>query len=124
MAGKRTSAHRHAYKLRYQIDPGRLGVLHRCDNPACANPAHLFLGDQRANMLDAFMKGRPIVAAPGVANRNAKLTDAAVVEIRESGQRSSELARRFGVAMETIRAARTGATWRHVHHDIPTNGMI
>src|SRR4051794_40427406 len=74
VAGRRTSAHRHAYQLHYQVDPGRLGVLHKCDTPACANPAHLWLGTQADNMHDAFFKGRPIVCAPGAANRHAKLS--------------------------------------------------
>jgi hypothetical protein len=116
--GRRSSAHRHAYRLSFG-DPGPLHVLHRCDNTRCGNPAHLFLGTHRDNMLDAWAKGRPVAAAPGVANRNAKLSDAAVAEIRAGRARDAELASLFGVHVKTVKAARTGATWRHVRHVLP-----
>lgn len=50
-----------AHRLIFSIaerDPGAFFVLHRCDNPACINPDHLFLGDQVANMRDMAAKGR------------------------------------------------------------------
>jgi hypothetical protein len=122
--GRRTSAHRRAYRLHYEVDPGPLYVLHRCDNPACANPVHLFLGTQKDNMLDAFLKGRPIVSAPGAANRHAKLSEEEVLEIRESQRRDADLARLFGVHRATVRAARTGATWRHVRHELPAEDEL
>ena len=56
--GKYEYAARVAYKLyRGRIPPNKL-VLHKCDNPMCVNPYHLFLGTHRDNVLDAITKGR------------------------------------------------------------------
>lgn len=51
-------AHRVAWILSVGEIPDDLGVLHHCDNPACCNPAHIFLGTQLDNMRDAKRKGR------------------------------------------------------------------
>ena len=57
--GRRTlRAHRIAYFLGHGIDAGSQFVLHKCDNPPCCNPSHLFLGDQADNVQDAKAKGR------------------------------------------------------------------
>lgn len=51
-------AHRFAWMLRHgAIDDG-VKILHRCDNPPCVNPDHLFAGSQRDNILDCYAKGR------------------------------------------------------------------
>ena len=57
VVGRKGKAHRMAYTITFG-DPGTLLVLHRCDNKACCNPRHLFLGSMRANLLDAYAKGR------------------------------------------------------------------
>ena len=52
-------AHRMAWMLAVGLIPGDLCVLHRCDNPSCCNPDHLFLGTAKDNIHDAMRKGRP-----------------------------------------------------------------
>lgn len=56
--GGRIRAHRFSWELHNGSIPAGLWVLHHCDTPACVRPEHLFLGDRRANMLDAAKKGR------------------------------------------------------------------
>lgn len=64
-------AHRLAYATATGTEPGDLCVLHRCDNPPCCNPAHLFLGTHGDNNRDTAAKGR---TARGELHHKAKLT--------------------------------------------------
>jgi hypothetical protein len=109
-------AHRIAWELYDGSSPGELDVLHRCDNPPCCNPRHLFLGTHRDNMVDKVAKGRSN-APVGARNAGAKLTDEAVTLIRAeaaAGVRVKALAASFGVTPECIQNVIARRTWRHV----------
>ncbi len=125
----------YAHRLSWEIANGRsvpagLCVCHTCDNPACVNPAHLWLGTTRENAIDSVIKGRassPKKRRPGVLNGRAILTEAAVVQVRaayaaaprgpkgriRSGALAA-MAQRFGLCPDAIREVAKGKLWREV----------
>lgn len=114
--GQRQAAIRAAHRLSFvayrgEIPPG-IAVLHRCDEPSCVNPHHLFLGTLSDNVQDCIAKRRHITKR-GDANPCAKLTREAVAVIRSETTTSiSDLACRFGVSRRAVRFARNGETWK------------
>lgn len=105
-------AHRASYEIHCgAIEPG-LNVCHRCDNPLCINPEHLFLATHAGNMADKVAKNRQ---SRGEGRPLAKLTNADVLEIRAaSGIPQSALAARYGIGQNIISRIRTGKRWKHV----------
>ena len=94
--------------------PGKLFVLHKCDNPRCVNVDHLFLGTHKENMRDMSEKGR---ACRGQDQRLAKLKPEDVLEIRrlaKNGERNIDLAELFSVSTAQISAITTRRQWKHV----------
>lgn len=59
------TAHRLAWVLTWGEIPGKLHVLHTCDNPPCMNPDHLFVGTNADNVRDRHAKGRTVVPPTG-----------------------------------------------------------
>ena len=116
---KRYYAHRRSYEIhKGQIPVGML-VLHKCDNPPCCNPDHLFLGDDASNRADCVAKRRH---AHGESNSRARLTEQQALEIlrdfRAENKRKTnmrELASKYGVATVTVQALVTGRSWKHLH---------
>ena len=107
-------AHRLAYKLHHGSIPDDLFVLHRCDNPRCVNPAHLFLGTVNDNHDDMVAKGRN---RKGEQCSYAKLTEDDVVELRlrrAAGESLESLSAAFNVATGTAYDACHRRTWKHV----------
>lgn len=111
-------AHRFAWLLCNGAIPMALDVLHRCDNPPCVRPDHLFLGTHSDNMKDCVAKGRHRNSpSRGEANHKAKLTVQAVRSIRErrdAGETMRSLARAYGVTRQNIRFITSGVTWKEV----------
>ncbi len=111
IAGRTQSAHRIAYQFYVGEIPEGMLICHFCDNPACVNPSHLFLGTQADNMIDCANKGR---RASGEKHWSAKLTGEQVENIRQmrsEGARNDDLARLFGVAQSAISKIAHGRSW-------------
>lgn len=108
-------AHRLVWEHFNGAIPEGMCVLHKCDNPACANIDHLFLGSQPDNVRDMIDKGRD-VNSPGEKNGRSKLKENQVREIK--GLRGlypqRELARIYGVSRGLIHRIQNGQTWKHV----------
>jgi hypothetical protein len=108
-------------RLMFQLAHGRwpLRALHRCDNPACVNPQHIFEGSPQDNSTDMARKGRARnVPMPGQRNPSAKITDAAALEIRKrlgAGQKPMQISRDLAVPWRVVcRIAYEKTKWKHV----------
>lgn len=102
--------HRLVFEAIFGPIPDGLCVLHRCDNPPCFRPDHLFLGTHADNNADAAAKGR---TARGT-RRSARLTESDVRAIRSrqrSGEEQQTLAHAFGVGEATVSNIVRRRTW-------------
>lgn len=114
--GKVWYTHRYSWFLESGEIPDNLFVLHRCDNPSCVNPKHLFLGTHLDNLKDMRQKGRGS-GPKGDKNASAKLCEADIVEIRKlfsQGNSRASIARQFKVAWHSINKVLNGKRWKWV----------
>ena len=112
--GRMVRAHRFAYELVIVPIPDGLEPDHLCENTACVNPDHLFLGTNADNIQDMVNKGR---AQRGESHTQAIFTDDDVRNIRKlhaAGVSQSELGRRYGTHAATISKITRRKTWKHV----------
>lgn len=129
--GRVHRTHRVSWELANGPIPDGLVICHRCDNPPCVRPDHLFLGTPTDNTADRDRKGRgafvrgdqhpqrlhPEKVLRGEQTGRAKLTEAQVREIRirrAAGERLGTLAVEFDVRSSTISHIATRRIWRHV----------
>ena len=101
-------AHRASYAV-FHGDPGDLCVCHSCDNRACVNPAHLWLGTVQDNHDDMWAKGR--------APRRGMFSDSQVVEIRTrfaNGETARAIAADLGITKTHAWAIATKKVYRRV----------
>lgn len=115
--GKQLRAHRVSYALKV-MQPGELYVLHKCDCRHCVNPEHLFLGTQKDNIRDMWLKGRAF--KPGI--RGSEIGNSVLIEEEVTGIKIAlglkipvvEIARQYKVSISTIYDIRSGKTWSQV----------
>lgn len=123
-------AHRFSFKIHKGVIPEGMNVLHNCpggDNPACVNPAHLYLGTIATNNTDTIKNGRynhsrkgskSIPAYPrGENHPNSKLTALDVVSIRKaraSGESFGSMSRRLGLSVGHLFRIVNRKVWTHV----------
>lgn len=118
VAGRKITAHRYSWELTCGPIPTGLSVCHRCDNPPCVRPDHLFLGTQADNIRDMWQKRRGrIVQQFGEQHHNAKFTAEQIHQIRArvaAGESRRALGREFRVHHGTIRSIVNRSTWSHL----------
>ena len=101
-------AHRVSWIIAHGEIPVGMMVLHRCDNPSCANPEHLFLGTQKENMSDCSRKGR--------VRNGARFSLDIAREIRarhrEGGCTQASLAAEYGMSFQHVSNIVNGTRWK------------
>jgi HNH endonuclease len=106
------AAHRVAWLLYRGPIPDGLDVLHKCDQPYCVNPDHLFIGTHAENMADMVRKGRSN-ARPGQlahATLNAVIAQQ-IRDRRAAGERPTALAREFGISRQQVHRIYVRKCW-------------
>jgi hypothetical protein len=118
--GKQIPTHRFVWEECFGSIPSGFCVCHKCDNPLCINPEHLFLGTQADNIKDKFEKGRQ---TSGESIKSSKLTPANVKTIRSRYRRYDKknnmnaLAQEFGISNVAVRHIVIGIAWKQVRRD-------
>lgn len=118
LAVNMVGAHRASWIISKGAVPQGMDVLHKCDNPACVNPEHLFLGTALENVADMILKGRKN-QPKGHSIGSSKLSLDDVITIKAALKQwkygmSTALAKQFGVSPSSIYAIRLGQSWAWV----------
>ena len=111
---KERRGHRISWLIHYGNVPEGKKVCHKCDNPRCTNPEHLFLGTTLENNQDKTKKGRGNI---GSKHGNSKLNEYQVMEIKKlinMGVCSTRIMSDYGISRMTVSSIRLNKTWKHV----------
>ena len=105
-------AHRLSWEIYRGAIPDGMHVCHKCDNPCCVNPKHLFLGYQSHNMDDKVSKSRQ---NKGNTHGRRKLNEIDVYAIREDSRPLTDIADEYGISCSTVSSIRNRKTWTHLN---------
>lgn len=114
---RRIGSHKASWLIHFGEVRAGLQVCHKCDNPPCVNPSHLFLGTNSDNQLDRIAKGRwRSWDHKGSLHPMAKMDESRVIEMRrlKASLSADELALRYGIAKSTVYSILSGERWSHV----------
>lgn len=117
---KKTYAHRLSFELNIGNIPADLQVLHKCDNPSCVNPNHLFLGTHQENMKDRNSKGRTSTVPRNCGELcwSSKLTENQIIEIKllldEGILNCKQIAGQFNTSRQNISHIKNKRRWKHL----------
>lgn len=102
-----------SWVIHHSVPPENKNILHKCDNPSCVNPSHLFLGSQRDNSIDCNIKGRSFV---GGKKTRCKIspTDAITIARLPSSVTCVDIGKMFGISARIVGDIRCGYTWSDV----------
>jgi len=100
------AAHRASYRIHNGEIPKGLNVLHKCNNPPCCNPNHLYVGDQSRNMQDRIDAGNFLY---GECHHNSKISNETVVLIKNDSGTHKQLAEKYGCSASQIGNIRRGS---------------
>lgn len=115
--GKTMLYHRASFELYVGKIPDGMMVCHKCDNPRCVNPVHLFIGTAKDNMDDKIEKGRHAGAKKGSNHHKAKLVEWQVIEIKNllaTGESQRKIAEMYGVSQSLVNNIKSGKRWKHI----------
>lgn len=110
-------AHRASWIIHFGEIPNNFYVCHKCDNPPCANPRHLFLGTAKDNSLDCKNKKR-MNSAKGNQFKKSILTDAIVLQIKKLlllGIKVRNIAEKYNISDYTVWDIKREKTWKHIN---------
>lgn len=115
--GKRNNDVRIATQVSYALHTGTWPsnfVLHKCDNPRCVNPDHLYLGSQKQNAVDRCTRGRSNTVH-GARNGKTKISEATALELirlRAEGMPFKQIAGKFNLSINTVHGIVYGKRWK------------
>lgn len=111
--GKARRAHRLAYEVhRGAVPPDRF-VCHKCDNPGCIEPNHLFLGTPLDNNRDMMKKGRQVFLV-GEKAGPARITEEVAKAILWDFRTQREISEAYGVSQGQVSRIKRGENWKHI----------
>lgn len=108
------TAHRLFYTFYHGPIPEGFLVCHKCDNPSCVNPEHLFLGTHKDNNRDCYQKGRMPLRYGDLAKNVAKLSRDQALDIKYGKLSSKELQKKYNIHQSQVSRIRSGKTWKNI----------